>query len=160
MGGDVQVGRVIGARPQADSLARCDDVQVARLCASTWPDNLAALRELQPALAQQLEQTPLPQNWRAVQALDGGITFRTEPPGQAPTWLAASAAPITRANALLADFRPGDKNPALPSIAGGAELTLLLRHLPTHKAVFVFESELAALAAVLRVVDLLSLIHI
>jgi hypothetical protein len=154
MGGDVQVERVIGAPPHAGSLARLDEARVVNLETQAWPDNLAALRQIDSLLADQLEQTPLPECWRPVQALDGCITFRTEPPGQAPSWLAASAAPMTRAHALLADFRPGDKNPALPSIAAGSELTFLLGHLPTHKAVFVFESELAALAAVLRVVDL------
>lgn len=154
MDGDVQVGRVIGERPQADSLARFDDARVVSLNSRAWSDNLAALRQTDSPLADQTEQTPLPEYWRPVETLDGRITFRTESSGQAPTWLAATAAPMTRANALLADFRPGDRNPALPSIATGTELTLLLEHLPTHKAVFVFERELATLAAVLRVVDL------
>jgi hypothetical protein len=152
--GDIQGGRVLAAPGSGDRLARLDEARAAEVDPRWWTDNLAALREQDPRLAARLEQTPSPEHWRAVEALDASLTFRIEPPERSPQWLAATAVPATRAAALLADFHPGDGNHALPSIATGAELILLLERLPPQKAVFVFETELATLAAVLRIVKL------
>lgn len=116
--------------------------------------NLAALAVDQPALAQLLRRASIPMTWRPVFALDDWPTWRCESPGEPASWLCDSAVPRTRADALLSIYQPGDLNATLPSLACGAELALLLERLPRHKAVFVFESDEAVLAAVLRVIDL------
>jgi hypothetical protein len=139
-------------------LATLDEFAPAAANASIWTNNLAALREVDPALAAQLAQVLVPDHWRLALALDGGPTWRTERAGDPPLWLGGTAAPRTRALAFLAEFRAVDRSPALPTIAAGAEVAVLLDRLPGHLAVFVFETDWAALAAVLRIHDLASAI--
>lgn len=138
----------------AIDLATLDEAHGLTLDPSLWSANLAALRTEQPELAQELDSVALPPHWRPVQALDGFLTFRLDRPGEPPQWLADTAAPGTRAAALLRFDQIGDKSPALPAVAAGAELKLLLDRLAPRQAVFVFEEETAWLAAVLRTLDL------
>jgi hypothetical protein len=138
----------------AIDLAALDDPRPIELNPAVWSGNLAALRTEQRALADQVEHTSLPSHWRPVAALDGSPTYRVEPPGQPPQWLAGTAAPRTRAAALLRLDQIGDKNPALPTIGAGAELKLLLEQLGPQQAVFVFEEDTPCLAAMLRLLDL------
>lgn len=138
----------------AIDLATLDDAPSRNLDPSMWAANLDALRLEQPDFAQELQRTTLPSHWRPVTALDGSPTWRVEPPGQPPLWLAETAAPQSRAAAQLPKQRFPDQNPALPSIAAGAELTLLLKLLLQQQAVFVFEQHHTQLAAVLRTADL------
>jgi len=119
-----------------------------------WCENLASLRLVQPDLSSRLATLVLPDDWRPALALDGTPTWRIEPPGQPAQWLAQSAAPGTRARALLRDLAAADRNPALASIGTGAELSLLLERLATWQAVYVFEEDELCLSAVLRLVPL------
>ncbi len=135
-------------------LATFDETSTHDLDPSVWTANLDALRTDQPDLARELEETTLPAHWRPVTALDGFPTYRVEPPGQSPLWLAGTAAPRTRATALLRKEQLSGNNPALPTIAAGAELRLLLELLSHQQAIFVFEQDLTQLAAVLRTTDL------
>ncbi|MFQ5806378.1 MAG: hypothetical protein ACE5I3_08005 [Phycisphaerae bacterium] len=137
----------------AIDLAGWDDAAPFNPDPALWSANLTALRAEQPELARQLERTGLPSHWRPVTALDGFPTYRLEPAGAPPQWLAGTAAPRTRAGALLRYDRVADKNPAVPTIAAGAELKLLLDRLTSRQAVFVFEDDTTQLAAVLRTVD-------
>jgi len=135
-------------------LARLDACRPATLDPQVWTSNLAALSAQQPALAAELRPVVLPDTWRPAFALDGFLTFRLEAPGGPPEWLGQTAAPRTRAQALLKEFDAADRNTALPVIGAGAELLHLLARLPAHLAVFVFETDVRALAAVLRIADL------
>ena len=137
-------------RPDALNLAQFDTADDVTLDPQIWMANLAALRNEQAELATTLESTALPDHWRPVRALDGFTTYRTEPSGQPAAWLAATAAPLTRADGILTAFNAGEKNPSLPSIAAGGELKLLLERLPKYRAIYVFESDMTMLAAVLR----------
>lgn len=137
----------------ADSLAHLDDAAALEINPDIFARNVSALREESPSLAEQVEHTPLPAHWRAVRGLDGAPTFRIEPPDGSPTWLAGTAAPATRARALLEQAVSGQANAALPTVGAGAELALLLRHLPQRCAVYLFESDWNAVAAVLRLND-------
>ncbi len=119
-----------------------------------WSDNLASLRLVQPDLASRLAALVLPPDWRPALALDGTPTWRIEPPGQPARWLAQSAAPGTRARALLRDLVVSDRNPALASIGTGAELSLLLERLAPWQAVYIFEEDELCLSAVLRLLPL------
>lgn len=138
----------------AIDLAGLDDVRPLDLDPSLWPANLTALRDQQPELAEQLQHASLPAHWRPVAGLDDCPTYRVESAGEAPRWLADTAAPQRRAAALLRYDQISDQNPALPTIAAGAELKLLLEKLTPQQAVFVFEEDLTQLAAVLRTTDL------
>jgi hypothetical protein len=120
---------------------------------SCWERNLAALRRQQPALADNLAQTALPDHWRACHALDDWATWRIEADSEPPCWLGSSSLPKRRAQTLLAAYETGELNASLPGIGSGAELRTLLSRLPAYKAVYVFEPDLPALAAVLRVHD-------
>ena len=136
------------------TLASLDEFQPATCDPHCWTANLAALEQMQPAWADALRRISLPDSWRPATALDDSTTYRTEPEGAEAIWLAGTAAPQRRAAALLVDYKSDGRNPALPSIGAGAELVLLLRHLPGHIAIFVFESDPRAIAAVLRLYDL------
>jgi len=133
-------------------VAALDDAPPLEPDPSIWPANLSALREQQPDLACRIEATPLPPHWRPVAGLDGFPTWRIEPPGAPPAWLADTAAPQTRAGALLRLEELSERNPALPTIAAGAELKLLLERLAPYQAVYVFEEDATRLAAVLRTI--------
>jgi hypothetical protein len=137
----------------AIDLAVFDDPPAYSLDPSVWRANLDALRALQPDFARAVAGTAPPSHWRPVTGLDDFATYRVEQAGAPPEWLAGTAAPATRAAALLASQPPSHSNQALPTIAAGAELSLLLQRLPRQQAVFVFEPDLAHLAAVLRTVD-------
>lgn len=120
---------------------------------AVWRRNLAAIHAIDPALAAALSKTPLPPDWRPVAALDDAPTWRIETPGSAARWLDDSAAPRTRATALLRNFRASDANVLVCEIGSGAEVAELLRRLPTTLAVFAFVERLETLAAVLRLRD-------
>jgi hypothetical protein len=138
----------------AIDLASLDQAPPIDLDPSVWSANLTSLRDQQPELAEELEHVALPAHWHPVAALDGFVTYRLEPTDSPPQWLADTAAPATRARALLRSEQLSDKNPALPTIAAGAELDFLLENLTPRQAVFVFERQTVQLAAVLRTVDL------
>jgi hypothetical protein len=116
-----------------------------------WSENLAALARHQPELADRLRATALPPYWRCVRALCGSPSYQIQKPGEPVVWLAGSSAPRTRATSFLGGFHVQDKNPGLPSIAAGCEVGLLLERLPPWVAVFVFEEDISALTAVLRI---------
>ena len=118
-----------------------------------WEANLTALRRQQPALADKLAAVEIPKHWLPTLALDDWATWRIETDGEPPRWLADSAVPFKRPEALMSTFDPGDLNPSLPGISAGAEARQLLDRMPAFKAVFVFEDDLTHLAAVLRVHD-------
>lgn len=134
-------------------LAQLDAERSATLADRTWTANLQALAVEQRELAEELRQAALPAHWRPVHALDGFITYRLEPPGAPPQWLGGCAAPLLRARAVLENVDPAGRNPGLASIGTGAELVTLLERLPKQLALYVFETELVRLAAVLRTQD-------
>lgn len=135
------------------NLAELDCTPRADLLPSIWMDNLEALSADQPDFASRLQELTLPDFWRPVAGLDGFPTWRIEPEGQPPSWLAGTAAPLARAEGLLRLDLLKDKNPALPTIAVGAELKLLLDRLDNRQAVYVFERAFKTLVPVLRLVD-------
>lgn len=115
--------------------------------------NLAALRETQPDFADRLAAAQIPAHWRPVLSLDRHPAWRIENPGDPAQWLAGTAAPTTRAAGLLASVASDGNNIALSGIAAGAELAWLLNGMPPTTAVFVAETDLAALRAVLAMTD-------
>lgn len=135
------------------SLAKLDDATPAEVDPAVWSRNVAALRQVDDALADTLETTHLPAHFRPVIALDGAVTFRTEQPGRPAAWLAGTALPRQRAEALLPDYRISEQNATFSGIGAGCALGLVLERLPAHKAVFVFERDWLQLAAVLHIVD-------
>ncbi len=140
-------------RTTALNFSGLDDFRAATLDPAVWSNNLATLSTDQPDLANELRGGRLPPAWRPALSLDDTATYRLEEPGAPAAWLGGTAAPQTRATALLTAFTPGDRNLALPTLGAGAELTLLLERLPVHLAVFAFEADLHALAAVLHLHD-------
>ncbi len=143
------------APPAAVSLAALDARRRSEAPdPAIWTGNLAALREVDPTLAGRVEAAELPESWSPVEALDGTPVWRIEPPGHPPAWLGGSAAPRVRADAILARVRCDDRNPALPSAGCGWEILWLIERLPPAGAVYVFEPDVQALSAVLRVVPL------
>ena len=134
-------------------LSRLEDYRATTLDPDVWSSNLAALAVEQIEFVAELRRVSLPETWRPARALDGFPTYRLEEPGQPPAWLADTAVPLKRAEATLAKSISDDKNVALPCLGTGAELVHLLERLPTHVAVFVFESDVKVLAAILQTQD-------
>ncbi|TWT45470.1 hypothetical protein RAS1_18950 [Phycisphaerae bacterium RAS1] len=118
-----------------------------------WAHNFAALSTSQPALAATVAQAAIPEHWKPVRGLDGAATWRIEPPGHAPLWLGATAAPRTRAAGLLSHVASDGQNLMLTALGAGGELDLLLQRLPATSAVFVAESDGSVLRAVLSSTD-------
>ncbi len=135
------------------SQAEYDAPVPARLDPAIRAANLAALLEVDPKLAQVISAVERPEHWRAVWALDGALTFRLERAGEPPAWLSGTAAPDTRAKGSLDGYDPAGKNPALPCAGAGGEIRWLLSRLPPHLALFVFEQDPVAIAAVLELLD-------
>lgn len=141
-------------RPAAPSvLAPLDELRPVCVAADILNSNLSAIRSVDPALAAALANTAVPENWFCALNLDDQPAYceRTAP---ASRWVCGSAAPRTRAAALLSTFRWGGQNVALPALGAGDELALLLESAPAVAAVFVLESDLVTIAGVLRTRDL------
>lgn len=130
--------------------AELDCFSPAQFPDSHWLENLAAVHSADAPLAEAMRQTVLPAHWRGARGLDGAATWRLEPEGAAPIWLAGAAAPTVRAEGLLSAYSRGEKNPALTAIGAGAEIALLLTQLGPLRALYVFLEELLTAAAVLR----------
>lgn len=130
-----------------------DDGQTLSLDPGIWDDNIAALATVSPATCDAVRSVELPRSWRLVRGIDGGPAWRIDEPGQDPSWLSGTAAPQTRAEALLSSALSGDANIALPAIGDGFELRWLLDRLAPHRAVFVFDPDMRCLAAALRTHD-------
>jgi|GEM_PF-1264785 len=137
----------------AIDFAILDQADVLRPDPSIWQANLAAAALEQPEYANRLKDAALPAHWRPASGLDGFPTYRIEPQNAPPAWLSGAAAPLTRAENLLRLKDHAEKNPALPSIATGAFLKLLLERLTRRQAVYVFERNPTLVAAVLRNID-------
>lgn len=129
-----------------------DHGTAATFAATAAGANLGALELAQPQLAASLSGVALPASWQPAETLDGWHSIRVEASATTAGWLDATAAPLRRARGLLREVI-AEGNVALPSIAAGAELRLLLDRLGPHQAVFVFEEDLTRLAAVLRLHD-------
>lgn len=141
------------AADQPFDLASLDDVRPIQLLPELFTNNLAALTDVLPAMAQQIERCSIPAHWRPAMGLDGAPTFRIEQPGTPVQWLGSSAIPRTRAESLLCPRRLANVNVLLPSAGTGAELAWLMQFLPPHQAAFVAEVDPIRIAAVLRLYD-------
>lgn len=134
-------------------LTSFDTVRPIELLSKVFENNLAALALVSPAIARLVEQSAIPAHWQAALGLDDAPTFRTELPGQPAQWLGDTAAPRTRAEALLEPQKLANVNILLPSVATGAELACLMHFFPPHQAVFVAELDSPRIAAILRLHD-------
>lgn len=121
---------------------------------AVWAANIDALRALAPEFADALEAVTIPQDWYPARGLDDSPTWQIRPAGAPPRWLGNSALPQRRAASLLKDYDPGEKNPALVALGAGAALAWLVKNLPPHRAVYVFESQWSVWAAALRLYDI------
>lgn len=142
-----------GGASQPFDLASLDNVRTIELAPAIFENNLAALSSVSPAVARTIEDSAIPAHWLPALGLDDAPTFRIEQPGQPAQWLGNTAAPRTRAAALLNLQRIGNVNIVLPGVAAGAELAWMMQMLPPHQAVFVAETDATRVAAILRLYD-------
>src|SRR5687767_2497223 len=114
--------------------------------------NLNALREFQPALAEQLVTAPSwSQSYTLEATRDGRLNFRSLSEGRA--WFGRTSIPFVRAEAILQQFQSGTANVLLPAIAEGTEAELLIQRLGRHRAIYVWEPNLCAVQLVLCLHD-------
>jgi len=114
---------------------------------SILSDNLAALRRMNPALAERLaemtgasDDAPEP-----ARARDGQTTFRLRNAAGRSIWFARTSVPAVRGEAVLARFDAGVGNVLLPGVGQGYEVSRLLERLGQHRAVFVWEPDTQAI---------------
>jgi hypothetical protein len=117
--------------------------------------NLAAISELQPDLARQIQSVAIPAGARMVPGRDGSDTFLIDGEGRS-SWLGRSSMTEISAPILVRDIDTGGQSVILHSIATALEPILAARQLPGHSAVFVFERDLACLRMALHLRDLSS----
>ncbi len=120
---------------------------------SLFEKNIAALREVDAALAERLAGLPLAPAEPAV-GRDGSVTFRLPGPTGEPQWFGRTSMPTVSGPAMLDCFNHAGNNVALPGIGQGIEAKLLTDRLAAHRAVFVLEPDARRLALALRVHDL------
>ncbi|HPD29728.1 MAG TPA: glycosyltransferase [Phycisphaerae bacterium] len=118
--------------------------------------NLAALREVDPELAQRLADLPdasgpppMPARTR-----DGRLSFRLKQSDGWMTWFGRTSIPGVRAAALLDRFDAGRANVFFPGMGEGSEVEMLLPRLGAHRAIFVWEPDPVNLKLALRLHDL------
>jgi hypothetical protein len=125
----------------------------AALIPPLYARNLDALRRAQPEPASLILDTPVPSGVSEATGRDGSPTFRLpDTTGSFQVWLGGSSMPLVSAEALVGGISGDGANLVLPGIQTGVEAMVLLRHAPSHVAVFVVEPDalLARLALALH----------
>jgi len=114
-------------------------------------DNLAALADVAPVLAERLSRAAscLGDTVQPAWARDGTPTFRLRSSDEHGAWFGRTSLPAVRGEALLEQFDAGTGNVLLPGIGQGYEVSRLLERLGVHRAVFVWEPEETALSMAL-----------
>jgi hypothetical protein len=130
-----------------------DRGDTAEIDPAVFDRNLAALRELDPSLADCLASRAIPDNVIPCRGRDGLTTFRIRGDDGREHWFGGTSAPTVSAPAMLAGFDAGTGNVLLPGIGHGTEASLLLQRLEAHRGVLVLESDPLALALALRLHD-------
>jgi len=116
--------------------------------------NLSALRQQEPALADRINSV-LAEVADATPTVtrDQALNFRIADAQGRVSWFGRTSIPSVRAAALIDRFDAGQGNVLLPEIGQGSEVTLLLRRLGRHRAVFVWEPTETAIALALYLHD-------
>lgn len=132
--------------------AYCMDADSAlALDPQLFQDNMAALRQVDAALAVRVEQAAGGlAGVELARARDGSLSFRLSQSDGRRTWFGRSSIPTIRAEVLLEKFDTGAANVLLPGISQGQEVSLLLQRLGRHRAVFVWETEIAFVVLSMR----------
>lgn len=115
--------------------------------------NIAALRSIDPTLADSLDATSLPPGAHPAPTRDGHLSF-TWGDSTTPQWLGGTTVPRSRARGLIDGFQSGQGNTLFVGIGAGTEAAELLARSPTTNALFILDSDLASIAMILRVIDL------
>ena len=116
-----------------------------------FDQNLAALREMDAALADRVRQASAEiAGLEPVPTRDGLTSFRVPAGDGGVAWFGRTSIPSVRAEALAEKFDAGLGNVLLPAIGQGQEVTLFLQRLGHHRAVFVWETQAASVALALR----------
>ncbi len=124
-----------------------------------WPGdalleaNLEALRGRDPELAAAIEATEIPDNYEAAVTGDGGVGYRYRDPEDSWHWLGACSLPRVFAEANVTHLDIGQVNLALNGAGHGADIEMILKHMASHQALFVFETNPLALHLIFRLRD-------
>lgn len=120
---------------------------------AAWQNNLAALGDVDAGLASALAGLRLPETVESAIGKDGEPTYRIAAEGAGMRWFGRTSMPSVSGPATLDNFDAGSGNVLLPRVGQGIEMKLLLDRLPAHRAVFVLEHDLLALALAFRLYD-------
>ena len=125
---------------------------VAPTAESHFQDNLQALADFDPHLAEDLQRARPPESAQLTAGRDGAPTYSWTDESLRRHWLGRTSMPTVSAPPLIDAFDPGRGNVVLEGFGSGLEVELLLDRTSPHQAVFMIEDDAwkAALALHLR----------
>lgn len=106
-----------------------------------YDGNLAALRASQPALADVVDASIVPDTVTPAKARDASPSFLITDRDDRQRWFGGSSMPKVSAPEVFAEFRSDGRNVALPGVLTGFEPLVLLPRMPRHTALFVVEAD-------------------
>ena len=106
-----------------------------------YDGNLAALRATQPALADVVDASIVPDSVTPAKARDASPSFLITDRDDRQRWFGGSSMPTVSAAEVFADFHSDGRNLALPGVLTGFEPLVLLPRMPRHTALFVVEAD-------------------
>lgn len=119
-----------------------------------WLCNRSALFRVDPKLGQSLNDAgDLDDHVELAVTRDNQRNYRIRRPDGSWEWFGRTSIPSVRAESVLDRFDSGPANVLLPGIGEGSEAELLLRRFGPHRAVFVWEPDIAAIRLVLELHD-------
>ncbi|MHC5108667.1 MAG: hypothetical protein ACYTHJ_02165 [Planctomycetota bacterium] len=127
-------------------------------CESSLAGNLSALRRFQPDVARRVESARLP-DFRLDTGRDGTKTLRILDNNGSWVWFGGSSMPTVSADAIAGVRSRQSGNVVVPGVLTGRELLLIADNRPDYVAIFVVESDPAAINLAMRLYDYAPLIN-
>jgi len=119
---------------------------------ATLRKNIEAVKQVDPALAGQLENIEWPEDLTFCSSLDGVPTARSKQFGKSG-WFAFTTAPKIREKGICENFVSGGSNVIFPSAGQGYGLRMLLEQFESYQSIFVWEKSILPMAVLLSLYD-------
>lgn len=116
-------------------------------------DNLAALREFQPDVAELVARAEVPTSTVAAIGRDGSDTFRLPDESGKLRWLGSTSMPSISAAELFGNVRRDQGSVLVPGVGSGREPLLVAERLESFSAVFVVERSAALIQLAMSLYD-------
>ncbi len=120
--------------------------------------NLEALRKSQPAVAEIVDASPVPEGVTPATGRDGTETFLIPAQNDGRAWFGGSSMPTVSAAEIFAEFHSSGRSVWLPGIFTGVEPLVVASKLPPHAALFVVEQDPGNLKLAMHLHDYVELL--